>query len=166
MSKRRRIQPTDEWQQLSLLIDFPEQLTYEVLRPVVLFGYSPGERAKETGVAQRTLYRHAARFAKEGMASFFAPSEEKHRTLPGAVRDLIRALKAEYPLFRANEIATICGIRLDHRPSPHRPVAFERAIYNAKPDATAWGRHGPAGGAAARDVSGVQQSQSGMCRGR
>lgn len=42
MSKRRRIPPTDDWQQLSLLVDFPEQLTYEVLRPVVLFGYSPG----------------------------------------------------------------------------------------------------------------------------
>lgn len=54
-------------QQLSSSIDFPEQLTYEVLRPVVLFGYSPGERAEETGVAQRTLYRQAACFAQDGM---------------------------------------------------------------------------------------------------
>jgi len=54
------------------------------------------------------------------MASLFAPPKtEKHRTLPAAIRDLIRQLKAEHPPFRAHEIATICGIRLDHRPRRH-----------------------------------------------
>jgi putative transposase len=38
---RQRHEPTDEWQQLRLLTRFPEQLTYELIRPVVLFGSSP-----------------------------------------------------------------------------------------------------------------------------
>ena len=47
--KRTKIEPTDDWQQLMLLVDTPEQLTYELIRPVVLFGRSPAQRAKETG---------------------------------------------------------------------------------------------------------------------
>ena len=46
---RPRLEPTDDWQQLQLLSQFPEQLTYELIRPVVLFGHSPAERAQQTG---------------------------------------------------------------------------------------------------------------------
>jgi hypothetical protein len=38
MAKRRRVDPTGEWQQLQLLAPWPEQVLYEALRPVVLFG--------------------------------------------------------------------------------------------------------------------------------
>ena len=115
-----QIAATDDWRQLDLLVGFPEQRVYELIRPVVLFGHSPAERARQTGAPQRTLYRRAARFATEGMASLFSPPKtEKHRRLPVAVRDHLLALKAEHPAFRANEIATICGIRFDRRPSPH-----------------------------------------------
>jgi hypothetical protein len=48
---RPRLEPTDDWQQLHLLAQFPEQLTYELIRPVVLFGHSPAERAQQTGAA-------------------------------------------------------------------------------------------------------------------
>ena len=50
---RLRLEPTDDWQQLHLLAQFPEQLTYELIRPVVLFGHSPAERAQQTGAAAR-----------------------------------------------------------------------------------------------------------------
>jgi putative transposase len=120
MAKRRRVDPSDDWQQLQLLAPWPEQLLYEALRPVVLFGQSPAERAGQTGVAQRSLYRLADRFDQEGMRSLFAPPPvEKHRRLPQDVRDLIRTLKAEYPPLRPNEIATICSFRSQHHPSPH-----------------------------------------------
>src|SRR5919202_4535541 len=119
-AKRARIEPTDDWEQLQLLAPFPEQRAYELLRPVVLFGRSPAERAVETGTAERTLYRRAARFDAEGMASLFPPPKvEKHRCLPAKVRAAIRDLKAEHPAFHASEIADICAIRFDHRPSPH-----------------------------------------------
>ncbi len=115
-----RVEATDDWQQLDLLVGFPEQRVHELIRPVVLFGHSPAERARQTGAPQRTLYRRAARFAAEGMAGLFAPPKtEKHRRLPAAVRDHILTLKAEHPAFRAHEIATICGVRFDRRPSPH-----------------------------------------------
>jgi len=36
--KRHKAQPTDEWQELLPLFEWPEQEAYEELRPVVLFG--------------------------------------------------------------------------------------------------------------------------------
>jgi hypothetical protein len=44
---------------------------------------------------------------------------EKHRTLPEPIRRHIVALKAEHPAFTRREIARICQIRFDRRPSPH-----------------------------------------------
>jgi len=52
--RRPRVEPTDDWEQLRLLAPFPEQRAYELLRPVVLFGRPPAERARETGTADRT----------------------------------------------------------------------------------------------------------------
>ena len=115
-----RVDPTDDWQQLMLLAPFPEQRAYELLRPVVLFGRSPTERAGETGTPARTIYRRAARFDAEGMASLFPPPKvEKHRRLPEKIRQAIRDLKGEHAPFHASEIADICAVRFAHRPSPH-----------------------------------------------
>lgn len=60
--------PTGDWRQIELLARAPGQRTYELIRPVVLFGQSPAERAAETGAAERTLYRQVARFDQLGMA--------------------------------------------------------------------------------------------------
>jgi hypothetical protein len=38
---RSKVEPTDDWEQLKLLVDTPKQLSYELIRPVVLFGRSP-----------------------------------------------------------------------------------------------------------------------------
>jgi len=113
------LESTDDWQQLQLLSQFPEQFTYALIRPVVLFGHSPAERAQQTGAAVRTLYRQADRFAKDGMASLLVPQVEKHRQLSAAVRDAICALKAEHEPLNIYEITTICRVRFGHRPSPH-----------------------------------------------
>ena len=53
--RRPRRDPTDDWNQLRLLIGSPEQEAYEELRPIVLFGQPIPERACETGVPERTL---------------------------------------------------------------------------------------------------------------
>jgi len=132
--------PTDDWQQLDLLVRFPEQRTYELIRPVVLFGRSPAERARQTGAPQRTLARQAARFEREGMASLFGPPKiERHRTLPEEIQRAILALKAEYPPFRPHEIATICGVRFRRRPSHHTV----RRILAEDPAPTLIGRRYP-----------------------
>ncbi len=70
-TRRRRVEPTDEWEQLKLLCRWPEQLAYEEIRPTVLFGSSVRDRAEETGSSERTLYRKAARFDREGIDSLF-----------------------------------------------------------------------------------------------
>ena len=65
--RRRRVEPTDGWEQLELLCRWPEQLAYEEIRPLVLFGSPVAERAEETGSSGRTLYRRMNRFDEEGM---------------------------------------------------------------------------------------------------
>lgn len=115
---RQPIEPTDDWQQLRLLTTSAEQLTYELIRPVVLFGQSPSERARETSAPARTLYRQAARFAQHGMASLFPAPTDPHRRVPVEIRQAICELYAEYPAFRPNEIATICHVRFGYHPDP------------------------------------------------
>jgi hypothetical protein len=73
MAKPRRGNPVENWQQLELLLTFPEQRTYELIRPIVLFNQSVHSRAAETGSVERTLQRQAKRFAEQGMRSLFAP---------------------------------------------------------------------------------------------
>ena len=68
---RTQHQPTDDWNQLRLLVSSPEQETYELLRPIVLFGQPIPARARETGVPERTLRRKATRFDALGVRSLF-----------------------------------------------------------------------------------------------
>src|SRR5688572_15651100 len=94
---RPRRQPTDDWQQLRLLVNSPEQATYELLRPVVLFGQTPTIRSQQTGVSERTVRRKVARFAARGMRSLFEPDDppvSDRRTLPLGIRRAIIELKA------------------------------------------------------------------------
>src|SRR5687767_5775452 len=70
--KRRRVAPTDDWQQLELLCVWEEQREYERIRPLVLFGGPVPGRSAETGVSERVLYRKIAAFRKEGMESLFS----------------------------------------------------------------------------------------------
>ena len=123
-------QPTDDWNQLRLLVTSPEQETYELLRPVVLFGQSARSRAWETGVPERTLRRKVTRFDAAGMRSLFevepvpspATAATDRRVLPAAIRRAIVELKAEYPPLSLREIARICRERFD-RPVSHHTVA-------------------------------------------
>lgn len=120
MSARAQIAPTEDWRQIALLARAPGQRTYELIRPVVLFGQSPAERAAETGAAERTLYRHVARFDQLGMAGLIPPPKvEKHRTLPPEVRQAILDAKREHPPLNVHELTTICWARCGHRPSSH-----------------------------------------------
>ncbi len=69
--KRQRREPTHEWQKIQQYTLWPEQEVYERLRPVILFGETAAERAKETGTSERTLHYQAKRFEQEGMMSLF-----------------------------------------------------------------------------------------------
>src|SRR5207249_2206667 len=90
---RQRREPTDDWHQLRLLARFPEQLTYELIRPVVLFGSSPAERARQTGAPQRTLYRPAARFETDGMAGL-RPRQDESAVV--ALDDVAKPFRARF----------------------------------------------------------------------
>lgn len=121
--KRQRREPTHDWQKIEQLVLWPEQEQYERIRPLILFGETAAERAKETGTPERTLLHQAKRFEQEGMASLFPkernPSPDTGRSLPEEMRQLIVDLKAEHPGFTPHEIATICFLRFERRPSDH-----------------------------------------------
>ena len=89
--KRLRSEPTDDWAALQLRFDWPEQSGYELIRPIVLFGFTPAERAQQTGISARTLYRKVARFDETGLQSLFEVDERpaSKRLLPPAIRRAI-----------------------------------------------------------------------------
>jgi transposase len=115
-----------------LSVTSPEQETYELLRPIVLFGQPAASHARETGVPERTLRRKVERFAAIGMRSLFdeptAPAADRRR-LPAEIRHAIVTLKAEYPPFSLREIARICQHRFDH-PVDHHTV---RRVLSSEP---------------------------------
>jgi putative transposase len=116
--RRRRVEPTDQWEQIELLCGWPEQRDYELIRPLVLFGDPADGRSRETGASSgRTLRRRAARFEAEGMESLFDSEAARRRRLPPGVRRLVVDLKAEYPAFNPNEISRICYVRFGRRPA-------------------------------------------------
>src|SRR2546423_1583819 len=99
----------------------PKQPAYEVMRTCVLFGQSPAERARQTGLAARSLYRMVECFDRLGMANLFAPIEEAPRRGPSlspALRQLIVDPKAEYPALHLRESAQMCYVKEGRRPSP------------------------------------------------
>ena len=117
-SKRPRLVPTDDWAQLQFRFAWAEQASYELVRPVVLFGLTPAERARQTGVSASTVARKADRFDAYGIAGFLS-TEEPPQSLPPELRQFIVELKAEHAALRPYEIAVICYVRFGRRPSPH-----------------------------------------------
>lgn len=118
-------EPTDKWQQLRPLLKDSGQITYEIIRPVILWGVTPKERAVETGMSQRTIYYKANLFDQAGMASLLPPEPPPpvpkldKRTLPPPVRQAIVDAHAEYPPLSLHELASICYVQCGRRPSPH-----------------------------------------------
>ena len=146
-SKRPRRERTHDWQKIQQYTLWPEQKVYELLRPVVLFNVAVAERAQETGSAERTLYRKAEQFEEHGMASLFPKdppirSEDKSRSLPPDMRQLIVDLHAEHPVFRSHEIATICFLRFGRKPSHH---SVQRVLADGPPPSITARRFPPYG---------------------
>src|SRR5215475_8820190 len=123
--KYKRREPTHDWQELRPLLKDPAQITYEIIRPVILFGMTSKERAEQTGMPQRTIRYKANLFDVSGMASLLPPEtpptvpQLDKRALPPAIRQAIVDLRAEYPAFTFHEIATICSVQFGRRPSSH-----------------------------------------------
>ncbi len=128
--RRRLVDPNDDWEQLELLCVWDEQVEYERIRPLVLFGEPVLERARTTGTSERTLYRKVAAFRDEGMESLLGSPKARRRVLPPAIRRKIVDLKAEHPPLNLEEIANICGILFGRRPDGHtvKAVLEESAI--------------------------------------
>jgi putative transposase len=115
--KRVRTAPTESWDRVQLRLIWPDQRQYELIRPVVLFGLTPAERAAETGISPRTIARQADSFEAEGLAALRDTVLPKR--LSADLRQALRALKAEYPAFTPSELVTIAAVRFGRRLSYH-----------------------------------------------
>ncbi len=128
---RERIPPTDDWRQLELLTETPGQRSYEVIRPVLLFGEPIAERATTTQTQARSLYRYVARFEAAGLGGLEPPPKlERHQRVPAELRQAVLDLKREHPPLHFRELATICWARFGHRLS-HNTV--RRILAEAPP---------------------------------
>jgi hypothetical protein len=119
MSRRQQMEPTEEWAELKLRLEWPEQVEYELIRPPLISGVSVAARSRQTGTPETTVHRRITSFKSYGMRGLFETGEaqvEGHSQLDPEVRGLILNLKSEYPPMRDNEIATICYIRFGERP--------------------------------------------------
>ena len=118
-----RREPTHEWSQIRPLLEDPTQIQYEILRPIVLFGVSPKERAEETGISKSSLSAKANLFDQAGMASLLPPvsppdiPKQDKRTLPPPMRQAIVDAKAEHPGLSLHEIARMCYVQFNRKPS-------------------------------------------------
>ena len=127
MPKNRyeRRELTHNWEDIRPLLKDSTQTTYEVIRPVLLFGISSKERSEETGMSKSSIYYKANLFDQAGMASLFPsmpppdiPKQDK-RTLAPPIRQAIVDARAEYSELSLHEIASICYVQFGRKPSPH-----------------------------------------------
>ena len=58
-------------------VQVAEQVSYEEIRPLDLFGTPTAERSAQTGTPERTLYSRRNRFVTEGMESLFDSERAK-----------------------------------------------------------------------------------------
>ena len=127
MPKNRypRRELSHNWDEIRPLLKDSTQITYEIIRPVILFGVSPKERSEETGMSKSSIYSKANLFDQAGIASLFPPTPPPDipkldkRSLPPPIRQAIVDAHAEYPALSLHEIASICYVQFGRRPTPH-----------------------------------------------
>ncbi len=117
--RRLRVEHTEDWDQLELLLDWPEQVEYERIRDAVVFGDPIAECAKKTATAERTFYRRVESFDAYGIEGLIPLEPLRGRRISLAMRLRIVELKAEYPPFSLGEIARICYAVFGREPSKH-----------------------------------------------
>src|SRR6266581_4774477 len=132
--KRPRIARTNDWQTIKQRSLWPEQVTYEMIRPVVLFSETPAERAKETGEARRSLYRKVEQFEEQGMVGLFKPTpKHPRRKVTLESMNEIRKLQENPELgeWRVHAALKDIGIKLSPR-TCGRILALNRSLYGLK----------------------------------
>jgi putative transposase len=124
-NRYERRELSHNWEDIRPLLKDSAQITDEVIRPVLLFGISPKERAEETGMSKSSIYSKANLFDWAGMASLFPPTppsdipKQDKCALPPPVRQAIVDAHADYPELSLHEIASICYVQFGRKPSPH-----------------------------------------------
>ena len=142
--RRRRVERTEDREQLEILCAWEEQREYERIRPLVLFGEPVPERAAQIGTSERALYWSIAGFEEFGPESPFG-SEPAKRARPACLAT------PPHPVRRA-PVRGADGVGGDGRqrdgpsstrPTPYSPYVLEGAFPDVRSVNRAWGARGP-----------------------
>src|SRR5258708_40363792 len=114
-AKRERRERTDNWELVQQWCRWPEQRLYERIRPIVLYGTTPAERAEEISLPERSLRRSADDLDERSVVILFRPTQaqrgDTHRPLPLPMRQRVDNLKSELLDLTLAELAGICLIQ-------------------------------------------------------
>lgn len=94
MTKYERCELSHNWDEIRPLLKDSAQITYETIRPILLFGVSPKERAEETGMSKSSIYYKANLFDVSGMVSLL-PHTRRHLTYPNKISVLFHHLSGK-----------------------------------------------------------------------
>ena len=141
--RRRRVEPTEEWEQIELLCAWPEQREYELIRPLVPFCGRASGRAEETSAAsERTLQRKVAGFEAEGMESLPLEHDGELRSVerPRLFENSHGLRHPQQRLFALDALGEggwLKALRLEgYSPRRARPRALQQTLF---PYHEAWG---------------------------
>src|SRR5215469_11598665 len=73
-NRYQRHETSHQWEDIRPLLKDSAQITYEIIRPVLLFGISPKERAEETGMSKSSIYAKANLFDQAGEENIYCIS--------------------------------------------------------------------------------------------
>ncbi len=130
LMKRPRREQTHAGEQLRLFVGWPEQETYEMLRPIVLFGQASERQARVVGVSERTLDREADRFDAAGMASLFDDDQRS----PGDRRVLSADIRRRWG-FGDVEWHTVLRVRPYRERRPRVALGVQESLFAVTLDA-------------------------------
>ena len=115
--------PTQDFQQLSLLFTDPIQHDYEVIRPIMLHAETVTARSQQTGVERTVVGDKARRFVQHGMLGLVDQRTSRARRtsapFPDPVARHILYLKHLYPPLHDRELARIVERKFGYHTNHH-----------------------------------------------
>lgn len=125
MTKYERRELSHNWEDIHPLRKDSTQLSYEINRPVFLFGVSPKERSAETGISKSSIHYKTNLFDQAGRASLILPTpppdlpKQDKRELPPPIHQTMVDAHLKYTALSLHEIASIGYVQFSRKPSPY-----------------------------------------------
>jgi transposase InsO family protein/transposase len=122
------VSAAEDFDQIRMQFIDPLQYTYELIRPIVLFGDTAAQRSRQTGVDRTAIGDKARRFVTDGMVGL---TDGRTQSTPGegpiypeAIAGYILYLKQLYPPIHLREIERILARKFGYQTNHHTLKRF------------------------------------------